>query len=419
MNSLNSEDKVYVHLPTIVGAGYKDFWNFKGRYRVVKGSRASKKSTTTALWYIYNLMKYPQANLLVVRKTQRTLRDSCFAMLEWAIDHLQVSDYWHSNKSLLEMTYLPTGQKILFRGMDDPLKITSITVKKGNLCWCWIEEAYEVMNEDDFNKLDGSIRGKLPQGLFNQITLTFNPWSDRHWLKARFFDTEKPYILAKTTNYTCNEFLDASDNLYFEELKSNPKRFRVEGLGEWGIVEGVVFENWKEEYFNIDDIRAIDGIEARYGLDFGYSTDPTALFCGLVDKENKKIYVFDELYKKKLTNQDIYKELEEMGLSKEKIIADSAEPKSIQELRLMGMRRIQSARKGKDSIRNGIQKILNYEIIVHPQCVNFLREISLYSYGKDKWGQIKRLPADENNHLMDAMRYALEGIDSGSRFEFM
>ena len=215
----------YISLPEIIGAGYRDFWNFKGRYRVVKGSRASKKSTTTALWYIVHLMKYPQANLLVVRKTQRTLRDSCFAVLKWAINRLGVGDYWHINKSLLEMTYIPTGQKILFRGMDDPLKITSITVEKGNLCWCWIEESYELMNEDDFNKLDGSIRGKLPEGLFNQITLTFNPWSDRHWLKSRFFDVQKPYILAKTTNYKCNEFLDKSDHLYFEELKNNPKRY--------------------------------------------------------------------------------------------------------------------------------------------------------------------------------------------------
>lgn len=317
------------------------------------------------------------------------------------------------------MTYKPTGQKILFRGMDDPLKITSITVKKGNLCWAWIEEAYEIMNEDDFNKLDGSIRGQLPPGLFAQITLTFNPWSDRHWLKSRFFDIEKPYIMAKTTNYKCNEFLGDSDSFYFEELKNNPKRYRVEGLGEWGIVEGVVFENWKEQYFNIDELKTKEELVPRYGLDFGYSIDPTALVCSYVDKDHKKIYVFDELYKKKLTNKDIYKEIQEMGLTHERIIADSAEPKSIQELRDLGMRSIRPARKGRDSIRNGIQQIQNYEIIVHPQCVNFLREISLYSYAKDKWGQLKRLPADENNHLMDAMRYALEGIENKNSYEFI
>ena len=136
-----------IYLPDIVGRGYKSFWNFKGRYRVVKGSRASKKSKTTALWYIYNLMKCPNSNLLVVRKTYRTLKDSCFTELNWATHQLGVSHLWDFKESPLEATYTPTGQKIYFRGLDDPLKVTSITVNTGALCWMWIEEAYEVMNQ--------------------------------------------------------------------------------------------------------------------------------------------------------------------------------------------------------------------------------------------------------------------------------
>lgn len=127
-----------IYLPDVIGGGYKDFWNFKGRYRVIKGSRASKKSATAALWFIYSLMKYPAANLLVVRKTFRTLKDSCYTQLKWAIHRLGVDDYFICRESPLEITYKPTGQKIFFRGLDDPLKVTSITVDVGVLCWLWV-----------------------------------------------------------------------------------------------------------------------------------------------------------------------------------------------------------------------------------------------------------------------------------------
>lgn len=173
-----------IYLPDIVGKGYKTFWNFKGRYRVVKGSRASKKSKTAALWFIYNLMKYPGSNLLVVRKTYRTLKDSCFTDLQWACQRLKCSRFWEFKLSPLEATYKPTGQKILFRGLDDPLKVTSITVPVGSLCWGWIEEAYELTSEEDFSTLDESIRGELPDGLWKQWTITFNPWNEHHWLKS-------------------------------------------------------------------------------------------------------------------------------------------------------------------------------------------------------------------------------------------
>ena len=129
-----------IRLPELVGKGYRDFWNFKGRYRVCKGSRASKKSRTAALFFIHAIMKYPGANLLVVRKVFRTIKDSCFSNLKWAINRLQVDSYWEIRESPLELTYTPTGQKILFRGLDDPLKITSIAVESGDLCWAWINK---------------------------------------------------------------------------------------------------------------------------------------------------------------------------------------------------------------------------------------------------------------------------------------
>lgn len=176
----------YVYLPDIIGKGYKEFWNFKGRYRVVKGSRGSKKSKTTALWIIYNMMKYKGANTLVVRKVFRTLKDSCFSDLQWAINKLKASSYWELKSNPMEIVYKPTGQKILFRGLDDPLKITSISVSNGSLCWVWLEEAYEITDENAFDMLDESIRGIVEEPLFKQITITLNPWNSKHWIKKIF-----------------------------------------------------------------------------------------------------------------------------------------------------------------------------------------------------------------------------------------
>lgn len=409
-----------IYLPEVIGKGYGTFWRFKGRYKVCKGSRASKKSKTTALGYIVNMMKYPEANTLVVRKTYRTLKDSCFKELKWAVHRLGVDEWWHFTESPLEATYLPTGQKIYFRGLDDPLKVTSIAVDVGCLCWLWIEEAYEITKEDDFNILDESIRGRVPKGLFKQITITFNPWNEKIWIKKRFFDAEPDEdILAMTTNYMCNEFLDEADKKVFETMKkNNPKRYKVAGLGNWGIIDGLVFENWKEEAFDIDVIRQLPTVKSAFGLDFGYTNDPTALFCGLIDQTNKKIYVFDEMYKKGMSNERIYSEIVSMGYQKEKITADSAEPKSIDRLDELGLYRIESARKGKDSINNGIDFIQDYEIIIHPRCVNFITEISNYQWDEDKFGNKLNKPIDDFNHLMDAMRYALEGFIEGDTFSF-
>ena len=162
-----------VNIADIVGKGYGEFWRFKGRYKVVKGSRASKKSSTQSLRVIYEIVSNPVINWLVVRKTERTLRDSCFAQLKWAMRRLHVEKYFRCNVSPLEITYIPTGQKILFRGLDDPLKVTSITVDSGCLCRLWIEEAYEITKEDDFNRLDESIRGQLPEGMYHQVVFRY------------------------------------------------------------------------------------------------------------------------------------------------------------------------------------------------------------------------------------------------------
>lgn len=416
-----------VSLPQAVGKGYGTFWRWKGRYRACKGSRASKKSKTMALWIITNMMKYPQANSLVVRKTYRSLKDSAFTELKWAIHRLGVEHWWTAKESPLELTYNPTGQKIYFRGLDDPLKITSITVDVGCLCWLWIEEAYEITKEADFDMIDESIRGEVPEGLFKQVTLTLNPWNERHWIKRRFFDTEDKDTLAMTTNYMCNEWLDESDLAVFERMKANnPRRYRVAGLGEWGIVDGLVFENWTEQNYTImnrgeynrlpvderpDNVIFNDNLKSAYGLDFGYTNDPSAFFVGFFDEQNKKLYVYDEFYEKGLSNKAIAQKVVEMGYGKARITADSAEPKSIDELKGLNLR-VTAAKKGRDSIMNGIQWLQDLEIIIHPRCVNFITEISNYTWDKDKFGNKINKPIDDFNHLMDAMRYAMEGFIS-------
>lgn len=403
---MESSSITSVSLPEVVGKGYGTFWRFKGRYRVCKGSRASKKSTTTALWFIVNMMAYPEANAIVFRKTYRTLKDSAFTQLKWAINRLHVEAWWEIKQSPLEMTYKPTGQKIFFRGLDDPLKVTSITVEHGVLCWAWLEEAYEVTNEDDFDVLDESIRGEVPEGLFKQWTITFNPWNERHWLKRRFFDKPDEQTLDMTTNYMCNEWLDESDRQLFETMrKNNPRRYAVAGLGEWGIVDGLVYENWKEQEFTLEEVK---NCKTAFGLDFGYSVDATAFVVAYINEEARKIYVYDELYEKGLLNKMIFERISQMGYAKERIVADSAEPKSIDELKGLGLRHIEPARKGKDSINNGIQFIQNFEIIVHPRCVNFLTEISNYTWDKDKMGNKINKPIDDFNHCLDALRYGCE-----------
>lgn len=417
------QNKRVISLQQTVGKGYAQFWHFKGRYRIVKGSRASKKSKTTALWYITKIMEHKSANLLVIRKTFRTLKGSCYTELKWAIKRLGVEEFWDIPKSELEMTYLPTGQKIYFRGLDDPLKVTSITVEVGSLCWLWIEEAYEIMKEEDFDILDETIRGQVEEGLFKQVTLTFNPWNEHHWIKKRFFDAPPdPDILAMTTNYLCNEWLDEADKKVFETMKkNNPRRYRVAGLGEWGIVEGVVFENWEERYFDhtSDEFKKQHpGIKSAFGLDFGYTNDPSALWCGLVDLEKKEIFVFDEMYQQGMSNEAIHKEIHDMGYAKERIRADSAEPKSIDRLRELGLVNMKSARKGKDSVNHGIDYIQDFKIIIHPRCVNFITEISNYTWDTDKFGRRISKPIDDFNHLMDAMRYGMEEFSMGEVFSF-
>ena len=419
-----------IHLPEIIGRGYGDFWEDSKRYRVLKGGKGSKKSATTALNFIYRLMKYPESNLLVVRRVMNTNRDSTFAQLRWAQQKLNVSHLWKNTVSPMEMTFIPTGQKILFRGFDDVLKLASTTVSAGYLNFVWIEEAFEIETEADFDKLDLSVpRGNVPEHLFKQTTLTFNPWSETHWLKKRFFDTPRENVSTYSTNYLINEFLDETDRLIFERMKeANYRKYEVAGLGEWGISEGLIFENWQVLEFELDEKgiptanigRTIEDayhheenedmswqFKHFFGLDYGYTNDPTAFIAFVANPIAKEIFIYDEHYETKMLNSDIADMIKRKGFSKERIRADSAEPKSNDDLRRMGIGRILPSVKGKDSVVNGISYIQEFKIYVKPSCVNTIMELSSYCWKKDKVTEEGvNVPEDTNNHLMDALRYS-------------
>jgi phage terminase large subunit len=306
-----------INLPKIVGKGYASFWKAKDRYRVLKGGRGSKKSVTTALWYIYNIMKYEKANALVVRKTFNTNKDSTFSQLKWAAKRLGVYDKWKFTISPLEAIYMPTGQKILFRGFDDPLKLTSITVDTGVLCWVWLEEAYEIEDESDFDTLDESIRGEMPEGLWKQITLTFNPWVNSHWTKKRFFDNTDPKAFTLTTTYKCNEFLDDGDRYKIESLQhTNPDRYKVVGLGEYGIPGGTFFEEFRTDIHVIEPFVIPEHWQRFRVKDYGL--DMLAHYWIAIDTQGHA-FVYKELYESDLIISEAAKRIKEMTNEKIKL----------------------------------------------------------------------------------------------------
>ena len=400
-----------IRITELIGKGYDEYWNCTKRYRVLKGGKGSKKSSVTALNFIYRLMKYPETNLLVIRAVMNTHRNSTFAVLSWAQRKLGVEKYWNNSLSNMEMTYIPTGQKIIFRGADDVLKLAGLTVDTGTINFVWIEEAFEIGSEADFDKLDLTVpRGQVSDGVFKQTTLTFNPWSSKHWLKKRFFDSPDSQTQTFSTNYLCNEFLDETDRKIFERMKkTNRRKYAVAGLGEWGISEGLVFENWSVESIDFSKENREDW-RAFFGLDYGYTNDPTAFIAFYVNKKEGRIHIFDEFYKRGMLNSEIAKEIIKRGYAKERIRADSSEPKSNEDLRRMGISRITPAVKGRDSILNGIARISEYRITVEPICTNAVAELSSYRYSEkcNEKGQI--MPIDSDNHLMDAMRYAFEDV---------
>lgn len=400
-----------LNLKGIIGGGYNRFWHDKHFYRVVKGSRGSKKSKTTALNYIYRIMEHEWANLLVVRRFSNTNKQSTYTDLKWACNRLGVAHLFKFNESMPEITYKPTGQKILFRGLDDPLKITSITVDAGILSWAWFEEAYQIENYDKFSTVVESIRGSIDApDFFKQITVTFNPWSERHWLKETFFDEETKLdnTFCTTTTFRVNEWLDEVDIARYEDLYiKNPRRARIVCDGDWGVAEGLVYDNFK--VIDFDWYKKYKQVQEKsHGMDFGFTHDPTTLESIIVDLDNKELWIYDEHYEKGMLTDDIFKMIVKKGYQHAEIIADSAEKRLITELRNKGVPKIRASVKGKGSIMQGVQFVQGFTIYVHPSCVYTIEELNTYTFEQDKDGKWMNKPIDANNHCMDALRYSLE-----------
>ena len=433
-------ERVILSMETLIGREYKKVMQCTKRYLVIKGSRASKKSKNVALRWIKLLYEYPLSNLLVTRKYVTLMKQSCRADLVWAIRRIGVEKDWNIPKSELTLTRKSTGQVILFGGSTEPESIASITVEEGILNFCWIEEAYQIDKEEDFSMIDESIRGMLPEGYFKQIVLTFNPWHESSWLRKRFYtlkdgetsDEEVSYregmqkstptTLALTRNYTCNEWLDKADLEGFERMRiEQPGRYKVAGMGEWGVTGSTIYSNWQIKDFNWRTLfyeRNQDGrpiYEHRIGLDFGYSHN-TAGVRLLVNREAREIYVCEELYEQRLSTDEIFKRLTELDWAREPIHADSEDPKTVKDLRKLGCPRIFGVKKEGGSVTSGIQELRGYKIFIHPNCQNFEIEISHYAFKQNAAGKELPQPEKEWDHLMDAMRYAMKDSSAGAEF---
>ena len=404
----------------IFGYNHDDILNSKSRYLVIKGSRGSGKSTTGFRKLIMKMRFYwakykvcPSA--LIIRQWYTTHANSTVVEIDKAIKALHAESEFKKIKSPYMYEHVPSGALIVFKGMDDPTKITSINTPTP-LVYCIIEEAFELRSEEDFDKLDLSIRGELPGFLSHQITMMFNPYSDKHWLKKRFFDVSDPMITAITKTYMDNQFIQNDKDFIqiMETMKSqNPKKYNILGLGNWGIAEGLVFENWvvqpfdyqkmltAKSYLNTNKFREV------YGLDFGW-TDPTTVTFALVSETTNELFIYDEIYEHNLTIANLAKKIKAKGIQNKSIFCDSANPREIELLKTEGISGAKSAYKGQNSILAGIKMLQDYKIIIHPNCKHIIEEFSLYTWDTDKTsGKFLDTPIDDHNHCVDSLRYSL------------
>lgn len=410
-----------IYLPDLIGKGYASFWRTKKRYRVVKGGRGSKKSTTAAMWYIYNLMKYSQANLLCVRKTGNTHKDSTFAELKKACKRFDVLDKWKFTENPLEGKYIPTGQKILFRGFDDPLKLTSITVETGVLCWVWWEEVYEIDDEEEFNTLDESIRGEMPADLWKQHTLTYNPWINSHWTKKRFFDNVDPNAFTLTTTHKCNEWLDEADHKQIEDLATtNPDRYKVVGLGEYGIPGGTYFDEFRTDIHTIDPF-PIPSDWRRY-ITIDYGLDMLAAYWIATDSQGRA-YCYKELYQSGLIISDAAKAIK--GMTTEDKIYETIAPPDLWNKRqetgksaaeIFGDNGVWLSKASNDRVQGwyNLKEWLKpfddefntktANLVVFKNCVNLIRTLPQLQYDERNPNDVAGEP-HELTHGPDAIRY--------------
>ena len=376
------------------------------RRQIFFGGASSGKSVFLAQRAVFDLIR-GNRNYLVVRNVAKTIRSSTFNEIKKAIQDAGLSRHFNINKSDLVITCKINERQILFAGLDDVEKIKSITPQKGVFTDIWVEEATET-DKNDIKQLDKRLRGKSK--VKKRITLSFNPIYQEHWIykeyfygwdeKASAFQDENLSII-KTT-YKDNKFLE-DDDIKALEGETDKYFYNVYTLGNWGVLGAVIFKNWRTE--DLSEARAMFD-KFKNGLDFGYGGHPAALTHTHFDKKRGRIYILDELYQTELTNDILANEAKKI-IGEQYVVCDSAEPKSIQELKNEGVKAI-PAKKGKDSVNFGVDWLQRQEIIVHVACQNTRNELQQYKWKEDKNGNVLRVPVDKNNHIIDALRYAYE-----------
>lgn len=379
--------------------------NYKTRHEVYYGGSGSGKSHFIAQKLVIKALS-SKRKVLVTRKVGNTLRDSCWQLIIDTLQQFQLYSKCKINKTEMKIE-LPNGSLFLFKGLDDNERIKSIT----GITDIWLEECTE-FTVDDYTQLNLRLRAKYP---YCQMFLSFNPISKQNWVyKYLGFDTgkiPKDTMILKTT-YKDNRFLPQDYIQTLENMKeTNPTYYKIYVEGDFATLDKLVYQHIVEE-FDYQELIA-KGHTPIFGLDFGYIADESAFICAIVDDVDKKLYIFDEHYQKAMLNNEIAGMIISKGYSKEIIIADSAEPKSIQEIKNHNIPRIKKCYKGKGSILQGIQKIQQYQIIVHPKCENTIIELQNYSWKKNKQtNEYTNEPIDTYNHLMDALRYAIQTIQN-------
>lgn len=371
------------------------------RYEIAWGGAGSGKSHMVARKILYRILKESDVkhNFLIIRKVDRTIKKSVWTLVKNIISKWGLTNEFSFNQTDRTMVYKANGSQIMFSGLDDVEKLKSIE----GVTSIWCEEATELLQED-FEQLDLRLRGE--HGCLKQITLSFNPISDQHWIKKVFFDDPIEGVFDLHTTYLDNSFIDDDYKLVMSnKKKSNPRYYNIYALGHWGTAEGLVFSNVEQRLIRPEEIVGLDQVQ---GLDFGYTNDPTAFNESYVDDVNKIIYVYDGFYEKGLSNDAIFEMVMGLKLHKRMTTADSAEPKSIDYLATKGMR-IRGAKKGADSINAGLDYLLDYKIVVNAHLLEFQTEFDNYAWAVDK--ETKKptnKPMDDFNHFIDSLRYAFE-----------
>lgn len=388
----------------VFNQSYRPYINDETRTQIFYGGSSSGKSYFLAQRCVLDMLSGDH-NYLIVRKTQLSVRKSVFNEICKAISFFKSDKLFSINKTDLIITGI-NGYQIMFCGLDDVEKIKSITPAKGVITDIWVEEATEI-DYDDLKQLGKRLRGVSK--VIKRVLLSFNPIFKLHWLYTEFFagiwadnDTkykDKQLLIVKTT-YKDNKFLTPDDIHALENEKDEYYR-NVYTLGNWGVLGGVIFNNWTVEDLS-QKRKTFDTF--NNGLDFGFASDPAAAIRCHYDRKHSTLYILDELYEIGLTNDDLAKAVKPMFYS-EPVMCDSAEPKSIVELQQRGIGAI-GAEKGKDSVNFGIQWLQQLKIIIDTKCVNTKNEFSTYKWQENKSGEQLTKPVDRNNHLIDALRYA-------------